>query len=648
MMQDAHRDHVPTGGPSVSPGNAAKHADAAPCFERNDPAHSPRPPDLAGTGLNAIIEPSRAIRDAQANGSRPNDAVRDIWQPQDGVQAGQADVAKLLLERGCVRADQIDEARRMCRSTPGRRLEQVLWDMGVDEAMVQEVAAACADMPFERVDLDGVDADAFDVLGLTFCEERALLPLRREGKRFIVGTTMSHEAFLLDEVRGRLGVSSIKHVLVTPGDVRAVVEQLREDACTDEDVEAILADVEEDDVAVVKSHQDDDDDDDAGASPVVRFVNHIIQSAVREGASDIHIEPAEGMLRVRFRIDGVLYESMSPPRRMLASITSRLKIMASLDIAERRLPQDGRIRATVLGRTLDLRVSTCPTPHGEKTVLRILDGRSIRVPLQDLGFDTSVLDAWRVEVSRPHGIILVTGPTGSGKTTTLYASLQEMDMGRLNVSTVEDPVEYQVDGITQIQTHERIGLTFAASLRTLLRQDPDVVMVGEIRDAETATIATQAALTGHLVLSTLHTNDAPSSITRLINIGIEPYLVSGAVNGVLAQRLVRRVCSGCAARVDVPEAAAEMLEKYDLKATHLVEGAGCEQCRNGGYSGRMGIHELLLMDDETRDMIAANPPVSQFRKFCLDKGMRSLREDALSKMVDGSTTFEEVLRSTDG
>ena len=592
-----------------------------------------------------MIEPRQDVDDAHR--IRPTDALRDIWRPQEGADGGQADVAKLLLDRGCVRADQIDEARRVCKGTPGRRLEQVLWDMGVDEASVQEVAAVCADMPFERIDVHGVDTAAFDVLGLPFCEERALLPLRREGNRFVVGTTMSHEAFLLDEVRGRLGVASIKHVLVTPGDVRAVVDQLREDACTDEDVEAILADVEEDDVSVIAARQDDEDEDDAGASPVVRFVNHIIQTAVREGASDIHIEPSDGNLRVRFRIDGVLYESLSPPRRMLASITSRLKIMASLDIAERRLPQDGRIRATVLGRTLDLRVSTCPTPHGEKTVLRILDGRSIRVPLQDLGFDSSVLDAWRAEVARPHGIILVTGPTGSGKTTTLYASLQEMDMGRLNVSTVEDPVEYQVDGITQIQTHERIGLTFASSLRTLLRQDPDVVMVGEIRDCETATIATQAALTGHLVLSTLHTNDAPSSITRLINIGIEPYLVSGAVNGVLAQRLVRRVCAGCAAKVDVPDAATDMLGRYDMNARQLIEGAGCEQCRNGGYSGRMGIHELLVMDDETRDMIASNPAVSAFRNFCLGKGMRSLRQDALSKMIDGSTTFEEVLRSTD-
>jgi type IV pilus assembly protein PilB len=434
-------------------------------------------------------------------------------------------------------------------------------------------------------------------------------------------------------------------VLVTPGDVAAIVEQLQEQSCTDEDVESILADVEEDDVAVLTS-PDDEDDSDADASPVVRFVNHIIQSAVREGASDIHIEPADGDSVVRFRIDGVLYDSMRPPRRMHASITSRLKIMASLDIAERRLPQDGRIRASVLGRTLDLRVSTCPTPHGEKTVLRILDARSIKVPLGELGFDPSVLEQWRREVAKPHGIILVTGPTGSGKTTTLYASLQEMDLGRLNVSTVEDPVEYQVGSITQIQTHERIGMTFATALRTLLRQDPDVVMVGEIRDQETATVAIQAALTGHLVLSTLHTNDAPSSITRLINIGVEPYLVSGAVNGVLAQRLVRRVCTQCGVPVQLPEGAQSLMDRYGCSATGLVEGTGCDKCRNSGYAGRTGIHEMLLLDDSLRDVVASNPAVGEFRNRCLEGGMRSLRADALSKMIAGTTTYEEVLRVT--
>lgn len=574
-----------------------------------------------------------------------DESVRDIWRPEEVRDTG-PDLGQRLLAENHVRADQLDEARRIVDRTPGRRIEHVLMEMGVDEVSVQRAAAAVAGMPFERVEPGAVEVEAFRRLGPVFCEERSLLPIRAQGDRLVVGTTMAHEAFLLDEVRGLLGVASIKHVLVTPGDVSLAVETLRELSCADDDVEAILADVEEDDVSVLEADVDEGDDD-ANASPVVRFVNHIIQTAVREGASDIHIEPCERDSRVRFRIDGVLYDAMSPPRRMHASITSRLKIMASLDIAERRLPQDGRIRASVLGRTLDLRVSTCPTPHGEKTVLRILDARSIRVPLDELGFDAGVLDAWREEVARPHGIILVTGPTGSGKTTTLYASLQEMDLGRQNVSTVEDPVEYRIPGITQIQTHDRIGMTFAAALRTLLRQDPDVVMVGEIRDPETATIAIQAALTGHLVLSTLHTNDAPSSITRLINIGIEPYLVSGAVNGVLAQRLVRRVCGDCGAKVQAPPGAVDAMGLHGLKAKSLVEGEGCESCRNSGYAGRMGIHELLLLDDTLRDAIATNPAVAEFRQQCVDSGMRTLRHDALSKMALGRTTWEEVLRVTD-
>ncbi len=610
-------------------------------FKRNDPAFSPRPPDVAGTGLDAAIE---SPTPGQRHRVLPDDAVVEIWRP--GEADRRADFTKVLLTTGALREEQLDEARRLVEGTPGRTLMHALLSMGIDEVAVQEAVAASVGMQFLRVNVDDVDAEAFDRLGVDFCLERAMLPLREATGRHLVGTTMPSDAFVVDEVRARLGVTSVKHVLLAPGDLEAAIETLRESRCRDADVEAILADVDEEDVSVVQAPTVEDDDD-ADASPVVRYVNHIIQTAVREGASDIHIEPSDGDPRVRFRIDGVLHEAMSPPRRMQASITSRLKIMASLDIAGRRLPQDGRIRASVLGRTLDLRVSTCPTPHGEKTVMRILDARTIRVPLDELGFSDSVLQSWRGQMGRPHGIVLVTGPTGSGKTTTLYASLQELDLGRLNVSTVEDPVEYHLGGITQIQTHERIGLSFAASLRTLLRQDPDVVMVGEIRDKETATIATQAALTGHLVLSTLHTNDAPSSVTRLINIGIEPYLVSGAVNGVLAQRLVRRLCDHCASPAEPPAEAATLLAAQGLSTKGVRQGEGCDHCRNSGHAGRRGIHELLQLDDTMRDFIASNPPVAAFRQHCIDQGMRTLRQDALEKMAAGLTSFEEVLRVTE-
>ncbi|MCH2136028.1 MAG: Flp pilus assembly complex ATPase component TadA [Phycisphaerales bacterium] len=577
--------------------------------------------------------------------ARAKAAIRDIWAPGSEDQKG-PDLGARLLEAGEIRRDQLDEAMRVIKHAPGRRLESILVDMGVDEIRVQEAAAEVAGMSFERVAPDAIDHDAFDRLGAMYCQERSLLPLRMESDRLVVGTTMAHEAHLIDEVRSLLSVASVKHVLVTSSDVQAAVDHIRAQQCADDDVEAILADVEDEGVSVLDTPSEEEDED-ADASPVVRFVNHIIQTAVRDGASDIHIEPCDGDSRVRFRIDGVLYDALSPPRRMHASITSRMKIMASLDIAERRLPQDGRIRVSVLGRTLDLRVSTCPTPHGEKTVLRILDNKAIQVPLGDLGFDDAVLAGWRAEVARSSGIILVTGPTGSGKTTTLYASLQELDLGRSNVSTVEDPIEYRIGGITQIQTHERIGMTFAAALRALLRQDPDVVMVGEIRDSETATIATQAALTGHLVLSTLHTNDAPSSVTRLINIGIEPYLVSGAVNGVLAQRLVRKICPACTTSVEVPEDAAVALSTCDLEPKRIAQGAGCDACRNSGYSGRMGIHELLVPDDTLRDAIASNPAVAEFRQRCIASGMATLRMDAIAKMARGQTSWQEVLRVTD-
>jgi type IV pilus assembly protein PilB len=376
-------------------------------------------------------------------------------------------------------------------------------------------------------------------------------------------------------------------------------------------------------------------------------VNHIIQTALKEGASDIHIEPGEKNLRVRLRIDGILFESMAPPLKMHAALTSRIKIMANLDIAERRLPQDGRIRATVMGRTIDLRVSTVPTPYGEKTVMRILDDRAIQVSMDELGFAEDTHFLWKKQIEQPHGIILVTGPTGSGKTTTLYSSIRQMDTQKLNVSTVEDPVEYNLGGITQIQTHAQIDMTFARALKALLRQDPDVVMVGEIRDQETATIAVQAALTGHLVLSTLHTNDAPSSVTRLINIGVEPFLVGAALNAVLAQRLVRRICSECMQPQEVPAEMAESLMMHGIQSGMLQHGAGCDACRQTGYAGRLGLYELLVLDDHLRDLIASSPNVTEFRRICCERGMVTLREDGFKKVQDSMTTIEEVMRVTE-
>ena len=638
-----------------SPGKATDEAEEPPLFVRNDPAETPRPPDVSGEGFGEVNFTMISETDDDPTRVRPDDALSEIYTPDDEELGNELatidDLGKTLVARGVISQEQLSSAVRVMKATPGKRTNHVLQELGVPEEEVQAAVADIARLTFERIDPSA--ADAYDVKALSkltqdYCSTNLVMPLRREGARLVVGTVNPDDVFLLDDVKRRLGVPSIKHVLVTAFDIRGVLELLQEEDAEEFSVDDLLADVDEDDVSVVKETMDEVDSEEAESSPVVRYVNHIIQTALKEGASDIHIEPDEKTLKVRFRIDGVLFEMMNPPRKMHAAITSRIKIMSNLDIAERRLPQDGRIRVEVLGRKLDLRVSTVPTPKGEKTVMRILDNRSINVTLNELGFEDTTLERWMFNINQPHGIILVTGPTGSGKTTTLYASLQQLDLRKLNVSTVEDPVEYNLSNITQIQTHEKIGMTFGGALRALLRQDPDVVMVGEIRDVETASTAIQASMTGHLVLSTLHTNDAPSSITRLINIGIEPFLVAAAVNGILAQRLVRRICSGCREEHEVTEEIKRILSEEGIHRTSLAQGSGCDKCRETGYSGRAGVYEMLELNDVLRDVVAANPNVTELRRKCIDAGMVTLRSDGFRKVEHGITTVEEVFRVTQG
>ena len=608
---------------------------------------APRRPDLAGSGLGSELSQS-----PQSDPSviRPDDALSELWTPSEQAES-HGDLASLVLERGFATSEQLESARRMEPQSAGRSLRALLVDAGADEVGVQSIVAELAGLPFERVegDSEGFDPELLKQIGVEFCRERSALPLRREGSRIVVGTTEPDDLFLLEDIKRRLGVAVLKHVLMTGSDIIAVVESFGEHSAESIDMSDLLADVEDEDEVQVKEAKDDGPDPEAEAdsSPVVRYVNHIIQTAVKEGASDIHIEPGEDSLKVRFRIDGVLFEMMNPPRKMHGALTSRIKIMANLDIAERRLPQDGRICVTVMGRRMDLRVSTIPTPAGEKTVMRILDTRSINVTLDDLGFTKDALTTWQSQISQPHGIILVTGPTGSGKTTTLYSSIRQMDRRRLNISTVEDPIEYHLDGITQIQTHEMIGLSFSTALKSLLRQDPDVVLLGEVRDMDTATTAVQAALTGHLVLSTLHTNDAPSSVTRLINIGIEPFLVGAAMNAILAQRLVRRTCPDCAVDEPVPDELRDFLQTHGVHRTNLLRGVGCSKCRETGYAGRCGIYEMLVLDDFLRDRIASSPNVTEFRRLCIERGMSTLRDDGFAKVEAGVTSVEEVLRVTE-
>lgn len=578
-----------------------------------------------------------------------------VYEPQPSLVPARKNVEALLLERGIITAEVLTQAKSVQAQTPGKSIAQILLTMSAaTEEQILLALATTLDLEFEKPERGSIDPQAFGTLSSDYMRKAGVLPMRFEGGEggddgtCVVGMTNPTDVFLLDELKLKIG-RDVRMVVTTAADISRIIEQMTSTSESDVKVDDLIKAMKEDDVQVVKEAADDVNDlaKMGNESPIIKFVNYLIFDAIKHGASDIHIEPKEKALKVRYRIDGVLFEAMNPPHTMHAAVVSRMKIMANLDISERRLPQDGRIRAVIHDRKVDLRMSTLPTAFGEKVVMRILDNRSINVPLEALGFSEDALTIWRNQVEMPHGILLVTGPTGSGKTTTLYSSLRCMDGNKLNISTVEDPIEYQLAAANQVQVHDRIGMTFAAALRSLLRQDPDVVMLGEIRDGETASIAVQASLTGHLVLSTLHTNDAPSSITRLINIGVEPYLISAALNAVLAQRLVRKICPHCKVPHTPSDDMREFLELNGLPVENLVIGKGCERCRKTGYAGRLGIYELLVMDDTLRDMVTRNPDVTQLRKYCRERGLVTLREDGLRKVMMGLTTVDEILRVTE-
>jgi len=580
------------------------------------------------------------------NLDEPADDLVTLWQPEQ-AKAKQS-VEALLLEHGAITDEQLAQAKTVQAQTPGKSITQILLTMNAaSEAQILEAQAQCMGLPFESPNRETVDRKAFELLQPDYIRKHQVLPLRFDGPTLIAGMSDPNNVFLIDELR-RKTKREIKVVVVPPADINKIVEQITTNA-TNIQVDEIIKDIAADDIQVVKEKEDDVTDLQkmGSESPVIRFVNYLIFDAIKQGASDIHIEPKEKALKVRYRIDGILFESMNPPHTMHAAIVSRMKIMANLDISERRLPQDGRIRAIIHDRKVDLRMSTLPTANGEKVVIRILDNRSINVPLEALGFGEDALVIWKKQIEEPHGIILVTGPTGSGKTTTLYSSLRCMDGNKLNISTVEDPIEYHLPTANQVQVHDKIGMTFSAALRSLLRQDPDVVMLGEIRDQETAKTAVQASLTGHLVLSTLHTNDAPSSITRLINIGVEPYLIASAVNAILAQRLIRRICQKCKVPHSPSDEMKEFLTLQGFDPSQLFIGQGCDHCRKTGYTGRLGIYELLVMDDGLRDMVTRNPNVTELRRLCRERGLVTLRSDGFKKVTQGLTTIDEILRVTE-
>ncbi|MGD0516071.1 MAG: ATPase, T2SS/T4P/T4SS family [Thermoguttaceae bacterium] len=550
----------------------------------------------------------------------------------------------LLIEKGYITPDGLQAAlEKQKEDGKGKLLGELLVELEYcTEDQIIECLAVEYGVPYAKLETRLFDAKIVDLLPREYIEKNLILPMFMIRGVLTVAVSEPSNLFLIDEIRS-LTNAQVQIVTASTKDIRRMITSLPNSKVFV--IDDIIEDSESANVTLIEEVIEDiaDIDEEAGGqNPVIRLVNYIIFNAVKEGASDIHIEPAEHGMRVRYRIDGKLHKALEVPLHLLNAVTSRIKIMASMDISERRLPQDGRVHVLLEGRKIDLRVSTFPATRGEKTAIRVLDTRSVSLNLEDLGFGEDVLNSLRHNIRAPNGIILVTGPTGSGKSTTLYAALNEISSMENNVCTVEDPIEYHLPLINQFQVQSKIGMTFSAALRTLLRQDPDVIMVGEIRDEETAHTAIQAAMTGHLVFSTLHTNNACSAITRLINMGVESYLIGAALNMILAQRLVRRICTKCREPYEPPRTVRKALERMGYEFSEFHKGVGCKSCRNTGFKGRIGVHELLVISDEMRDAIVADPTVNNLRGIAIADGMITLAYDGFRKVREGITTVEEI------
>ena len=572
--------------------------------------------------------------------------LSELYSPEDSNEPRVRDEADIMLETGKLSSEAFAEIRQKQSGNPAGEVAEMLVDAKLaQKGDILEARALLYGQEFRRIAPEDVQKEAFDKLDVESIKNLSVMPVAIDGETLIVATSEPGNIFAVESVKNKVHMN-VQVVVCSQDDIDRACEKYGIESIN-YDMDDIISDMG--DVEVIQDEDKDASEDlekMAGQSPVIKFVNYLISNAIRDGASDIHIEPKAKFTKIRYRIDGVLFELMQAPPKMHPAVVSRIKVMSNLDISERRLPQDGKVSVIVGGREVDLRISTLPTSMGEKVVIRVLDSRSILRGLEELGMQPETQDEFHKQVQLPHGILLVTGPTGSGKSTTLYSALTQMDGETLNISTVEDPVEYRLGFCNQVQASEKIGLTFAAALRSLLRQDPDTIMIGEIRDTETANIAVQAALTGHLVLSTLHTNDAASSITRLVNIGVDSYLIAAALNGVLAQRLVRRICPDCKTNYEPPERHMKAIESINLSPDQLFHGAGCEKCRDSGYSGRVGIYELLLVDDPFRDMINTNPSMTNMRRAFYASGRPTLFDDGIVKVRAGLTTIDEVLRVT--
>jgi type IV pilus assembly protein PilB len=556
-------------------------------------------------------------------------------------------LGELLVRENLISVQQLRKAQQEQQKT-GTRIGTALIKTGaIEESKLTDFLSKQYGVPAINLRDFDIDPDIIKLVPKDVAEKHLVIPVNRAGPSLIVAMCDPSNIYAVDDLKFLTGYN-IESVVASEPSIREAIERYY--AERGPSLEEIVGEVA-DDVEISRDHTEDIDDiakaaDDA---PVVKLVNLILLDAIKKGASDIHVEPYEKDFRVRFRIDGVLYDVMKPPMKLRNAITSRLKIMAELDISERRLPQDGRIKIKMGGgKEMDFRVSVCPTLFGEKVVLRLLDKSNLQLDMTRLGFDPEPLRWFKEAIDRPYGMVLVTGPTGSGKTTTLYSALTSLNTVDVNISTAEDPVEYNFSGINQVQMHDDIGLNFASGLRSFLRQDPDIIMIGEIRDFETAEIAVKAALTGHLVLSTLHTNDAPGTISRLLNMGIEPFLVTASVNMILAQRLARKLCQNCKRPSEVAEQALldAGVPPDRVGSFTAYEPAGCRDCNDRGYRGRLAVYEVMPLWDGLKELVINGASAAELRQEAVRLGMTTLRMSALHKMMAGVTTLSEVVANT--
>ncbi|HDI83197.1 MAG TPA: type IV-A pilus assembly ATPase PilB [candidate division WOR-3 bacterium] len=557
-------------------------------------------------------------------------------------------IGRMLLKDGVINETQLQTALKRQRELGGRIGTHFIELGYVNEKTLVNYLSKQYEVPGVALSEFPLDKDVLDMIPPEFAQKFNVIPLKREGKYLTVAMINPKDVFAIDAIRFRTGLD-IKPVVACEKSIKKILEEhYKTKALEDEVMEEMGL---EDAIEVMEEEEEERFSDlvaQVDSGPVVKYVNYLLRNAVKERASDVHIEPYEKEVRVRFRIDGLLHEHKPPPLKLFRAVVSRLKVMAKLKVQEKRLPQDGRFEARIDGRRVDFRISTVPTLYGEKVALRILDRSQASFDLRDLGFEEESLNHFLKALKNPFGIILVTGPTGSGKTTTLYAALNEINDPGINITTAEDPVEYSLMGINQLQVNESIGLTFASALRAYLRQDPDVIMVGEIRDKTTTEIAIRAALTGHLVLSTVHTNSAAATITRLINMGVEPFLIASTIIVVVSQRLVRKICTSCKTPLKISD---DDLVKYGFdpqvfKGKEIFHGIGCDKCKNTGYSGRIGLFEVLPVTKRIRNMILDRATDDEIEAAAVEEGMITLREAGIRKILRGETDIFEVAKET--